>query len=74
MKRNKLIKTITTFGCVLIRHGGKQDWYQNPATGISQPVPRHREIGEGLARHIIKMLENPTTASEGHESSGADPS
>lgn len=43
-------------GCVLIRHGGKHDWYRNPATGISQPVPRHREIKDHLSHHIIKML------------------
>jgi hypothetical protein len=25
---------------------------------VAQPVPRHREIKEQLARHIIRMLEN----------------
>ena len=59
MKRVDLIKTIEDFGCVLVRHGGKHDWYRNSNTGMSQPVPRHREIKEGLARHIIKMLSNP---------------
>jgi mRNA interferase HicA len=68
MKRLDLIKTIEGFGCVLVRHGGKHDWYRNPATGISQPVPRHREIKEGLARHIIKMLSNPGSGSPGSES------
>ncbi len=58
MKRLDLIKTLETLGCVFIRHGAKHDWYRNPNTGISQPVPRHREIKEGLARHIIKMLSN----------------
>jgi len=28
----------------------------NPKTGVSQPVPRHREIKEFLARHILKKL------------------
>jgi len=60
MKRIDLIRTIEEFGCVLVRHGGKHDWYRNPVTAISQPIPRHREIKEGLARHIIKMLSNPT--------------
>ena len=36
--------------------GGKHDWYQNPTTGMAQPVPRHREIGESLARSILKKL------------------
>lgn len=58
MKRIDLVKTIEGFGCVLIRHGAKHDWYRNPNTGISQPVPRHREIKEHLARHIIRMLRS----------------
>lgn len=48
-------------GCILIRHGGKHDWYQNPETKVSQPVPRHKEINEYLAKHIIKMLKNRTS-------------
>jgi mRNA interferase HicA len=58
MKRRELIKKLEKMGCVLIRHGGKHDWYQNPATRVSQPVPRHREINNYLADHIIKMLKN----------------
>jgi len=58
MKRKDLIKQIEMMGCILIRHGGKHDWYQNPETKASQPVPRHNEIKEYLAKHIIKMLEN----------------
>ena len=56
MKHRDLIRKIEDLGCVFIRHGGKHDWYQNPATKVSQPVPRHREIKEHLARHILKML------------------
>ncbi len=58
MKRTDLIRKLEEAGCVLIRHGGKHDWYRNPKTGVSQPVPRHREIPERLARRIIKMLSN----------------
>lgn len=58
MKRVDLIKTIEAFGCVLIRHGAKHDWYRNPRSGVSQPVPRHREIKKHLAQHIIRMLSN----------------
>jgi hypothetical protein len=32
LKRRQLIKKIEAHGGVLIRHGGKHDWYQNPAT------------------------------------------
>jgi len=59
MKRVDLIRTIEGFGCDLIRHGGRHDWYRNPNTGTCPPIPRHREIGEGLARRIIRMLSNP---------------
>lgn len=44
MKRVDLIRAIEAFGCELVRHGGKHDWYRNPSTGVAQPVPRHREI------------------------------
>ena len=56
MKRQDLIRRLRDMGCVFIRHGGKHDWYQNPRNKISQAVPRHREIKERLAEHIIKML------------------
>ena len=58
MKRTELIRDLEKMGCVLICHGAKHDWYQNPRTKVSQPVPRHREINERLARHIIKMLRD----------------
>ena len=57
MKRRDLIKQLEDMGCVLIRHGARHDWYQNPKTRVSQPVPRHREIKDYLARHIINMLK-----------------
>ncbi len=56
MKRVDLIKVIEAAGCILIRHGARHDWYRNPSTGVSQPVPRHREIKERLAWRIIRML------------------
>ncbi|MGC8641707.1 MAG: type II toxin-antitoxin system HicA family toxin [Isosphaeraceae bacterium] len=66
MKRVDLIREIEGFGCVLVRRGGRHDWYRNPTTGVSQPVPRHREIKDHLARHILSMLRNPTDEDEGH--------
>ena len=56
MKRKHRIKKIEKLGCVLIRHGGKHDWYQNTVTKMCQPIPRHREINEILAKNIIKKL------------------
>jgi mRNA interferase HicA len=56
MKRKELVKKILNSGCILVRYGSKHDWYQNPDSKISQPVPRHREIAESLGKHILKML------------------
>lgn len=56
MKRADLVREIIKARCVLIRHGGRHDWFQNPRTRVCQPVPRHREIAEPLARHILKKL------------------
>ena len=56
MKRRDLIKSLEEVGCALLRHGGKHDIYHNPKTGASQPIPRHREINERLAKKIIKDL------------------
>jgi len=60
VKRLALIQQLTKIGCSFIRHGGKHDWYQNPRTKMCQPVPRHREIKEYLARAIIKRLSDPS--------------
>jgi predicted RNA binding protein YcfA (HicA-like mRNA interferase family) len=56
MKRRDLIKKLEEAGCILTRHGGNHDWYTNQVTKHSQPVPRHKEINENLARSIIKKL------------------
>ena len=57
MKRTDLIRALEQMGCILLRHGARHDWYHNPTTKASQPVPRHREIVESLAKHILKMLK-----------------
>ncbi|MEK6690645.1 MAG: type II toxin-antitoxin system HicA family toxin [Nitrospirota bacterium] len=57
MKRKDLIRRLEEMGCLFIRHGSNHDWYQNPKTKITQPVPRHSEINDNLAKHIIKMLK-----------------
>ncbi|MFM7230210.1 MAG: type II toxin-antitoxin system HicA family toxin [Cyanobacteriota bacterium] len=67
MKRADLIRSIEQGGCVLVRQCGKHDWYRNPVTGVSQPVPRHREIKDLLARRIIRLLLDNSV-----DSSGAD--
>ena len=58
MKRRDLIKKLEQMGCVLTRHGGRLDWYSNLMTKQSQPIPRHTEINENLARSILKLMAN----------------
>jgi mRNA interferase HicA len=60
MKRSDLIARLEAAGCTLLRHGSKHDIYHNPRTGRSQPIPRHREINEVLAKKILRDLtQNP---------------
>jgi mRNA interferase HicA len=56
MKRSELIRQLTDAGCVLHRHGSRHDLYFNPANGKKQPVPRHSEVDDTLAKHIKKNL------------------
>ena len=56
MKRRALVKRIEDAGCILLQHGACHDIYHNPTTGHSEPVPRHPEINEILARRIISRL------------------
>jgi predicted RNA binding protein YcfA (HicA-like mRNA interferase family) len=56
MKRVDRIKIITGRGAVLFRHGGNHDIYVQPNNGNTEPVPRHNEIKEFMAKKIIKNL------------------
>ena len=56
MKRRDLVAELERIGCVLLRNGAKHDIYHNPNTGKSEPLPRHREISELLAKKILKSL------------------
>ena len=56
MKRRDLISKLESAGCILLRNGAKHDIYHNPISGKSQPVPRHREVNEMLAKKIIRDL------------------
>ena len=56
MKRGALLKRIKALGCVFVKHGKKHDVYKNLRTGIEERIPRHIDINEKLADHIIKNL------------------
>ena len=59
MKFRDLVRRIKDEGCTLVRHGSDHDWYRNVITGVMEAVPRHREVNENTARHIIKRLSAP---------------
>lgn len=59
MKRVDLIRIITQDGATLFRSRGPHDVYRNAITGVTQPVPRHREINENTAHAIIRALATP---------------
>jgi len=56
MKRGALLKRLKTMGCVFVKHGKKHDVYRNSRTGAVDRVPRHSDINENLANHIIRNL------------------
>ena len=56
MKHRDLVAELERAGCVLLRNGAKHDIYHHPESGHSEPVPRHREINEFLAKKIVKSL------------------
>jgi mRNA interferase HicA len=56
MKRRDLVRILEQEGCTLLRHGKKHDIYWHPLSGKRQPVPRHSEVDEHLARHIKRHL------------------
>lgn len=55
MDRRKLIKLFEKNGWYFLRDGGRHDIYTNGEK--QEPIPRHREINEILARKLIKKHE-----------------
>lgn len=52
MKRKDLIKLLEKNGWWLMRNGTNHDIYTNGKK--SEPIPRHRELNEQLAKAIIR--------------------
>ena len=52
MKRKELVKLLEKNGWRLARSGGTHDIYTNGQK--SEPIPRHNEINELLAKAIIR--------------------
>lgn len=58
MKRRELERTLQQYGWRFLRHGGSHDIWTNGER--ENAVPRHNEIGEGLARKILRTAgKNP---------------
>ncbi len=56
MKRRDLIRHLESYGCELLREGGRHSWWHNPAQNKRSAVPRHREINDHLAQKICRDL------------------
>lgn len=54
MKRKDLVKLLEKNGWYLKRNGGNHDLYTDCER--TEPIPRHPEIKERLAKSIIKKL------------------
>lgn len=52
MKRKDLLKLLEKNGWWLLRNGANHDIYTNGQK--SEPIPRHSEIKENLAKSIIR--------------------
>ncbi len=52
MKYRDLVKRLEKAGFVFDRHGGEHDIYRRG--NDEESVPRHKEINENLAKHIIR--------------------
>ncbi len=52
MKRRELVKKLEEQGAILLRHGGKHDWYQNPQTKVCasqfRGIPRSTSISRAV--------------------------
>lgn len=52
MKRRDLVKKLKDAGFTLVRNGANHDVYQRGT--VTEPVPRHSDIPENLAKDILK--------------------
>jgi mRNA interferase HicA len=52
MKKNILERELRGVGWYLLRQGANHEIWTNGE--ITEPIPRHREINENLAKKIIK--------------------
>lgn len=58
MKRKKLENELKKLGWCFLRHGSKHDVWTDG--NRQEPVPRHSDINEKLARSIIRKAKRGT--------------
>lgn len=56
MKKREVERKLKAFGWWLKRQGGNHEVWTNG--DMEEPIPRHSEIGEILAKKILKKAEN----------------
>jgi predicted RNA binding protein YcfA (HicA-like mRNA interferase family) len=57
VKRRELERRLRAAGWELIRHGGNHDLWGVANGDQREPVPRHDEISEQLAKKILRKAE-----------------
>jgi len=55
MKRTALLKRLRKHGCTLKREGQVHSLWTNPATGVTEAVPRHVERSNNLAKRFVAV-------------------
>jgi len=60
VKRKELEKALRELNWWFLRHGGKHDVWTNGER--EEPIPRHVEVNEKLARSIIRKAKKGGTA------------
>lgn len=59
MKRNLLIRYLTSQDCVLFREGGRHSVFINNTNLKKVAIPRHPDINDYLVKEICKELGIP---------------
>ncbi len=60
MKSSELVRKFKQAGWIEIRQTGSHKIFKNPISGEIVPVPYHgsKEVPTGLAKKLMKMLDN----------------
>jgi mRNA interferase HicA len=58
MKRRDLERKLRIAGCYLKREGASHSLWINPKSGVTEAIPRHKEVKDPLARKILKSLDS----------------